>query len=79
MSCMAKYLNRPLTIRLPDYLRKLLDEIAAKERMPVSDIVREAVRRHVAIYRFHKLRGKVLPFAESQGLLTDEDIFKDLT
>jgi Arc/MetJ-type ribon-helix-helix transcriptional regulator len=76
---MAKYLNRPLTVRLPDYLREILEEIATKERMPVSDIVREAVRRHVSIYRFRKLRGRVLPFAESQGLLTDEDVFRDLS
>jgi len=41
-----------------------------------SDIVRDAVARYLAVRRFRQLRKKVLPFAEAQGLLKDEDIFK---
>lgn len=71
-------MNRPITIRLPDDLRKILDEISKKERMPVSDLVRESIRRYAAVYRFRQLRKKVLPFAETQGLLTDDDVFEKL-
>ena len=71
-------MKRPLTIRLPDELREILDKISESERVPVSDIVRESVRRYVSIYRFRRLRNKVLPFAEAQGLLTDEDVFRSL-
>jgi len=41
----------------------------------MSDLVRESLQRYIAIYKFRRLRNKVLPFAESQGILTDEDIF----
>jgi hypothetical protein len=44
----------------------------------VSDIVRESIRKYISIHRFRWLRNRVLPFAEAQGLLTDDDIFKDL-
>jgi predicted transcriptional regulator len=71
-------MKRPLTIRLPDELREILDKISESERVPVSDIVRESVRRYVSIYRFRRLRNKVLPFAEAQGLLTDDDVFRNL-
>ena len=71
-------MDNPLTIRLPDDLRKILKEISRKENIPVSDVVRESIRRYVSIYRFRQLRKKVLPFAEAQGLLTDEDVFKGL-
>lgn len=71
-------MKRPLTIRLPDELREILYKISESERVPVSDIVRESVRRYVSIYRFRRLRSKVLPFAEAQGLLTDEDVFRGL-
>jgi predicted transcriptional regulator len=71
-------MNRPITIRIPDDLRKVLQDISKSEKMPVSDIVRESIRKYVSIHRFRQLRRKVLPFAEAQGLLTDEDIFKDL-
>jgi len=71
-------MNRPMTIRLPDELRKMLDQISKEERLPVSDLVRESIRRYAAVYRFRQLRRRVLPFAEAQGLLTDEDVFESL-
>ena len=38
----------------------------------------ESLRRYIAVERFRGVRKKILPFAEAQGLLTDEDIFKAL-
>jgi predicted transcriptional regulator len=67
-----------ITVRLPEDLRSELEEISEAEQKPLSDIVRESVRRYVAIYQFRRLRNKVLPFAEAQGLLTDEDVFEAL-
>lgn len=68
-----------LTIRLPDALKKELDQISHDENKAVSDIVRESLRRYVAIEKFRSVRKKILPFAEAQGLLTDEDVFKALS
>ena len=68
-----------LTIRLPDDLRSELDRISRDENKAVSDIVRESLRRYVAVERFRAVRRKVLPFAEAQGLLTDDDVFKALS
>ena len=67
-----------LTVRLPEEMRSILQDISNEEHKPVSDIVRESIRRYVSIYQFRQLRKKVLPFAEAQGLLTDEDVFKAL-
>ena len=67
-----------LTIRIPDGLRKELKTLSRTENKAVSDIVRESIRRHVAVERFRALRNKVLPFAEAQGILTDEDVFRAL-
>jgi len=67
-----------LTIRLPEDVRSTLQEISKAEQKPVSDIVRESIRRYISVYQFRRLRKKVLPFAEAQGLLTDEDVFKAL-
>jgi predicted transcriptional regulator len=65
-----------LTVRLPDELRADLQQISRDQNKPVSDVVRESIRRYVAIAKFRSLRRKVLPFAEAQGLVTDEDIFQ---
>lgn len=68
-----------LTIRLPEELKARLDELSRREDRAVSDIVRESIRRYIAIERFRAVRKKILPFAEAQGLLTDEDVFKALS
>ena len=68
-----------LTIRLPDDLRADLMKISREQSKPVSDLVRESIRRYIAVERFRALRRKVLPFAEAQGFLTDEDVFKAIS
>jgi predicted transcriptional regulator len=65
-----------LTIRLDAKLEKALDRIARRTGRTKSEIAREALERQVSVARFRELRGKVLPFAEAQGLLTDEDVFR---
>ena len=68
-----------LTIRLSEALKTDLDEISREENKAVSDIVRESLRRYIAIEKYRSVRRKILPFAEAQGLLTDDDIFKALS
>ena len=73
------YMKPTITVRLPEDLKSELEDISESEQKPLSDIVRDSIRRYVAIYRFRRLRSKVLPFAEAQGLLTDEDVFEALS
>jgi len=65
-----------LTIRLPDELRAALQQVSQDQDKSVSDIVRDSLRRYVAVTRFRSLRRRALPFAEAQGLLTDDDVFR---
>ena len=45
----------------------------------MSDIVCESLRRYIAMEKFRAVQTKILPLAEAQGLLSDEDIFKALS
>ena len=65
-----------ITIRIPDHLRRELEKLGKRKQQPLSDVVRESLRRYVAVERFRMLREKSLPFAEAQGFLTDDDVFK---
>lgn len=65
-----------LTIRLDPKLDKELERIAKRTGKTKSEIARQALAREVAVLRFREARRKILPFAEAQGLLTDEDIFR---
>ena len=68
-----------LTIRLPEQLRSDLKKLSHQEHKPISDIVRDSLRRYVTVQQFRSLRRKILPFAEAQGLVTDEDVFQALS
>jgi predicted transcriptional regulator len=67
-----------LTIRLPKALRSELDAISRRENKAVSGIVRECLRRYIAVEKFRAVRKRIFPLAEAQGLPTDDDIFTAL-
>lgn len=67
-----------LTIRLDRDLARQLARAAKRTGRSRSDLVRDAVRRQLALAQFQELRRQVLPLAEAAGYLTDEDVFRDL-
>jgi predicted transcriptional regulator len=67
-----------LTIRLDPRLEKQLTALAKATKRQKSEIVREALRRELALERFRALRASSLPLAEAAGYLTDEDVFRAL-
>ena len=70
------YYMDSLTIRIPNDLKKRLKEACKRQNRPVSDVVRDSLRRYLAIERFRSLRRGTLPFAEAEGILTDDDVFR---
>ena len=68
-----------ITVRIPDDHKSELQQISDFTKRPVSDLVRESVRRYVALERFRQLRNKTRIFAEARGFLTDEDVFDKLS
>ena len=64
-----------LTIRLDDELDNLLEKVCARSGRNRSDVVRDALRRQLAVTAFDQLRSLTMPFAEAKGFLTDEDVF----
>lgn len=68
--------NAAITIRLDPKLQRQLDRLCRQLGRSRSDVVRNAVRRQVALLRFEQTRRSLLPLAEAQGILTDEDVFR---
>ena len=64
-----------VTIRLDPKLQRDLDRLSRQLGRSRSDLVRDAVRRQLALLRFEQARRALLPLAEAQGVLTDEDVF----
>lgn len=68
-----------ITIRIPKEMRAELQQISREAKKPLSDVVRESIRRYVAVEKFRSLRKKALPFAEARGFITDEDVFRAIS
>jgi len=68
-----------VTIRLDRQLQRQLDQVCRKMRRTRSDVVRDALRRQLALLRFEQLRRQTMPFAEARGYLTDEDVSRDVS
>ena len=68
-----------ITIRLDAALERELQQACARTGRTRSDLARDALRRQLALLRFQRLRRRALPLAESQGYLTDEDVFRDVS
>jgi predicted transcriptional regulator len=68
-----------LTIRLDRDLERQLRRIARRTGRSRSEIVREALRRQLALAQFEDLRRRIMPLAEARGYLTDDDVFRDVS
>lgn len=68
-----------LTIRLDPALERQLARIARRTGRSRSEVVRDAVRRQLALAQFEDLRRRIMPLAEARGYLTDEDVFRDVS
>ncbi|MGC8555367.1 MAG: ribbon-helix-helix domain-containing protein [Candidatus Acidulodesulfobacterium sp.] len=70
--------NATITLRISKDLKEEMDFILENEKSSQSEFIREALNKYISLKKFYYLRKKVLPYAESKGFLTDEDIFKNL-
>ena len=70
------YMKSTLTVRVDADTERLLARVVELSGRSQSEVVRDALRRQLSIELFEQLRRRTLPFAEAQGLLTDEDVFE---
>lgn len=75
----VSYMAGTITIRVDAQTERMLNRVVKLSGRTRSEITREALRRQLSLELFEQLRRRVAPFAEAQGLLTDEDVFKALS
>ena len=67
---------KTLKIRLSNKLARAFTRIARQTGRRKSAVARDLLKRHVGAVRFRELQAMTRPFAEAQGLLDDEDVFR---
>ncbi len=68
-----------LTIRIDKKLDELLDTTSRQTGKSKSQVAREALEKQLRLIQMENLRKRIMPFAESRGYLTDDDVFKDVS
>lgn len=68
-----------LTLRIDDEMERQLEELAQSRHTTKSQVVRDMLKKNMALARFQALREQALPYAEAAGYLTDEDVFRDVS
>lgn len=72
-------MRESVSISLPTWLKEKLDHAVEKDRTNRSDIVREALKEYFARKDLERIRQKMIPVAETRGVYTDEDVFKEVS
>jgi len=65
-----------ITVRLEESMIPILDEVAKRTNRTRSEIIRDALQRHLWLERFEHLRKRAMPYAEAVGIYTDEDVLE---
>lgn len=73
------HMSDTLSIRIEPGLRRELQKTARRQHRKASDVARDALRQYLAGEELRRLREQLRPYAEAQGFLTDEDVFKSVS
>lgn len=72
-------MRESISISLPSEIKEELDQFSSSSGMSRSDVTREALRAYLFVRRFRQLRREAMPYAEAQGIYTDEDVFREVS
>ena len=68
-------MQETITVTLPAEIRPAVDEATQEEGISTDELVAEALREYLLFRRFQLLRERMVPAAQAQGILTDQDVF----
>ncbi|MCK4278928.1 MAG: CopG family transcriptional regulator [Desulfurellaceae bacterium] len=68
-----------VTVRLPDDLEKSLEKAAKRTRKSKSEIIKESLSLYLWEKDFEEMKNSLKPYAKKQGIVTEEDVFKEIS
>jgi predicted transcriptional regulator len=64
-----------ITVTLSPEVKDALDDVARKDGVQADVVVGQAIKEHLFLRQFRLLRERMSAQAQSQGILTDQDVF----
>jgi metal-responsive CopG/Arc/MetJ family transcriptional regulator len=68
-----------ISVSLPDDVVADVDAISTADGVSRDELIRSAIEGYVADRKFYELRGRVVPHAQREGFVTDEDVFRQVS
>ena len=69
-------MRETVTISLTNEMKKKLDEIASKENINRSEIIKTALRQYFSVIEFKRIRNLMIPKAEKAKIFSEDDVYK---
>jgi metal-responsive CopG/Arc/MetJ family transcriptional regulator len=71
--------RKAVTVSLPEGLAEELDLVSREAGTSRSEIVRQALKRYFTLREYRALRAELVIEAEAKGIVTDEDVFHQVS
>ena len=72
-------MRKAVTVSLPQTLTEELDAASREAGTSRSEIVRDALKRYFMLREYRALRAELMIEAEAKGIITDEDVFNQVS
>ena len=72
-------MSQPITITLPTDVQQALDAVLISEGLSRDEVVGQAIKQHLFLRQFRSLRERMSAQAKSQGVVTDQDVFDQVS
>jgi hypothetical protein len=72
-------MTQSITIALPADLKTALDMVTRREGVSADEVVGQALKEHLFLRQFHQLRERMTAKAAAQGVITDQDVFDQVS
>lgn len=69
-------MDSTVTLRIPKKMRDELEGLCEDKGVQLSDVVRESLRRIIALHRFDVVRAKALSITDRKRIYSDEEILR---
>jgi len=72
-------MTQMFTVTIPADIQLALDELSRSEGVSRDEVINRALKQHLFLRRFRSLRERMSAKAASQGTISDQDIFDQVS
>jgi predicted transcriptional regulator len=72
-------MSKALTVTLPESVSQALDDFARREGLAADTVVEQAITEHIFLKQLRSLRERMQAKARALGVVTDDDVFDQVS